>query len=310
MGKMRISVVVPLYNEERVVVKLHTILRETMDALGAEYEIIFVDDGSRDGTFKVMSNLSPLTAIRLKSNFGQTQALAAGIKLAKNNAIVLMDGDLENDPRDIPKLLQTLDEGYDIVSGWRRDRWKDRMFSRRFPSTFANLLISFVSGVKLHDHGCTLKAYRREVLDKIHFTGDMHRMIAAYAAREGARITEIPVRFEPREYGKSHYGFSRTFKVLLDILAFHFFYKYAQKPIHFFGGVGFLSFFVSFITFCIMLYLKYFRNTTFIQTPLPVLTALFAIIGFQFILMGLLAEIFVRERNADVDCIAEVRERK
>ena len=289
-----VSVVVPFYNEQETITEIHQRLKEALLALPYSWEFIFVDDGSCDRTFAIIKTLKPVIAIRLRKNFGQTQALAAGIAHAHGEIIVTMDGDLENDPADIPLLLTKLEEGYDIVSGWRKERWKNKWVTRRFPSALANLLISWVSGIRLSDHGCTLKAYRRWVLDSISLAGEMHRMIAAYAAREGARVLEIPIRFEPRRFGKSNYGLSRTFKVLLDILALHFFHKYAKRPIHFFGGIGFFSFFISAITFFVMMYYKYFGGKTFIETPLPVLTTLFVIIGFQFILMGLLAEIVVR----------------
>lgn len=301
-----LSIVVPFYNEEGNVEELHRRLVKALSPLPSPPELIFVDDGSRDRTFQIIKTLAPVIAIRLKKNLGQTQALAVGIARAKGEIIVTMDGDLENDPADIPFLLAKLGEGYEIVSGWRKKRWKNKWLTRRFPSAIANHLISWISGVYLHDHGCTLKAYRRSILDSLNLTGEMHRMIAAYAARGGAKLIEIPVRFEPRRFGTSKYGLSRTFKVLLDILAFHFFHKYAKRPIHFFGGVGFVSLFLGSGAFFWMLLLKYAEHVSFIQTPLPVLSALFLIIGFQFILMGLLAEIFVRTSPArEEDMVAE-----
>ena len=294
-----ISIVVPFYNERDSVEKLFYRLREVCARMSEEHEFIFVDDGSHDGTIDRMKKLSPLRIIRLARNYGQTQALGVGIRHARGDIIITLDGDLENDPADIPLLLQKLHEGYDVVSGWRKNRWNDKLFSRRIPSSIANTLISVVSGVQLHDHGCALKAYRRFVLERVRLTGEMHRMIAAYAAREGARVAEVHVHFHPRVHGASKYGLSRTFRVLLDILAFHFFYKYAHRPIHFFGGAGFLSFFIGFLAFLGMLYFKYFLGTSFIQTPLPVVVALCVIIGFQFILMGLLAEIVARNVSVD-----------
>jgi len=303
-----LSVVAPFYNEKGTIATLHRQLILVFRAIGRPFEIIFVDDGSDDGSYEVIKTLKPVIAVRLRRNFGQTRALAAGIKRSRGNIIILLDGDLENDPADIPKLLQKLDEGFDVVSGWRKDRWKDKFFTRRLPSTIANRLISFTSGVHLHDHGCMLKVYRRDVLDALNLTGDMHRMIAAYAARNGARTTELQVRFEPRKFGKSKYGLSRTFTVLLDILAFHFFYKYSRRPIHFFGGAGFVSFFFGAAAFLYMLFLKYVAGVSFIQTPLPMLSALLIMIGFQFVLMGLLAEIFVRTHGKEEETVAEVME--
>ncbi|MSR76562.1 MAG: glycosyltransferase [Candidatus Ryanbacteria bacterium] len=302
---MKISIIVPFYNEEQSVRELHERLLGVMQSSQYVFEIIFVDDGSKDGTFTQIKKCSPVIALRLRHNYGQTQALAAGIREAQGDLIITLDGDLENDPADIPALLAKLEEGYDVVSGWRKDRWHDSFFTRRLPSALANRCISVVTGVSLHDHGCTLKAYRRRALEHMTFSGDMHRMIAAYAAREGARLAEIPVHFTPRKHGKSHYGLSRTFKVLLDIFAFHFFYRYARRPIHFFGGAGFASLFVGCILFFSMLYLKYHWGTSFIKTPLPVLIALFVIIGFQFILMGLLAEIITRTARPETDIVQE-----
>lgn len=301
-----LSIIAPFYNERGTVALLHKELMKVLGPMGRPFEIIFVDDGSQDGSYEIMKTLKLVTAIRLRRNFGQTRALAAGIRRSSGNIIVLLDGDLENDPADIPKLLKKLEEGFDVVSGWRKDRWKDKFFSRRLPSTVANWLISFMSGVRLHDHGCMLKVYRRDVLDALNLTGDMHRMIAAYAARNGARTTELPVRFEPRKFGKSKYGVSRTFTVLLDILAFHFFYNYARRPIHFFGGAGFVALFLGGAAFMYMLFLKYMHAVSFIQTPLPVLSALLVILGCQFVLMGLLAEIFVRTNGREEETIREV----
>ena len=301
MDKPFISVIVPLFNEAESVGELSGVLLQTLASLGKSFEIILVDDGSTDGTWRELSKLQGVRAIRLRRNFGQTAALSVGIKEAQGDVIITMDGDLENDPADIPKLLQKLEEGYDIVSGWRRDRWQDKLFSRRLPSAAANWLISFVTGVTLHDHGCTLKAYRSDLLKHTQLTGDMHRMIAAYAARAGARIAEIPVGFRPRRHGVSKYGFSRTFKVLLDILAFHFFYKYARRPMHFFGAIGFLSFFLSFIVAVFTFYLRIVENIHFIRTPLPILVAIFVVVGFQFILMGLLAEIISRMAPSHIE---------
>jgi glycosyltransferase involved in cell wall biosynthesis len=289
-----LSVIVPFLNEEATVKELHVRLYSVLKSLDVPSEIIFVDDGSRDATFERMKSLTPLIAVRLYKNYGQTAALAAGIHESKGNIIVTLDGDLENNPADIPLLIAKLEEGYDVVSGWRRDRWRNHMFTRRIPSEFANKLISFATGVYLHDHGCPFRAYRKEILERINFLGDTHRMLTAHAAREGARVIEVPISFEPRKYGESKYGLSRTFKVLLDVVAFRFFYNYSRRPMHFFGAAGFISFFLGVVSFLLMLWFKYFDEKTFIQTPLPVIVALFIILGFQFILMGLLAEMMVR----------------
>lgn len=295
-----ISIVIPIYNEAPSLSNLHNRLKNVLAKLQRPFEIILVDDGSTDETNTIVQSLSTITCLQLKRNFGQTIALAAGICEAKGSIIVTLDGDLENDPEDIPKLLAKLDEGFDIVSGWRRGRWSDQPFTRRFPSFLANKLISCLTGTKLHDHGCTLKAYRKSILERLSFSGDMHRMLAAYAAQLGAKVAEIPVNFTKRRYGKSHYGPSRIIKVLLDVMAFYFFRKYHNRPMHFFGIAGMWAFTLGCIAFFLMFYLKYFRQTSFIATPLPILTALFIIIGFQFILFGLLAEMnyrLLREQN-------------
>ena len=292
----KISVVVPLYNEEKSAALLHKEVLSALKNLGLPFEIIFVDDGSKDNTFEEIKKLSPLIAIRLSRNYGQTPALAAGLEKATGDIIITLDGDLENDPADIPKLLKKLDEGYDVVSGWRRERWRGQLFSRRLPSLAANWLISFLTGAKLHDHGCTLKVYRRQALDNLKLSGEMHRMLAAYAKLfNGAKITELPVNHRPRRFGYSKYGPLRSFKVILDLLAINFFYRYSNRPMHFFGGLGFFSFFLGILSFMGMIYFKYALQITFIETPLPTLIALFAIIGVQFILMGLLAELLLKQ---------------
>ena len=289
-----ISVVIPLYNEAGSVRELHERLLVTLRPLGRPFQLVFVDDGSRDDTFELARRLAPLTLLRLRRNYGQTAALAAGIREAVGEVIVTMDGDLENDPADIPKLLAVLGKGHDIVSGWRQGRWGDQPFSRRLPSAIANRFISWVSGVKLHDHGCQLKAYRRHLLAAVNFSGGMHRMTAAYAARDGARVAEVPVRFERRRHGVSKYGISRVFWVLLDVLAFHFFHRFSNRPMHFFGAMGFLMAFLSGLSFLAMLVLRFSLRISFIKTPLPILAVFFAIVAVQFILMGLLAEMFHR----------------
>ena len=293
-----ISVIVPFFNEVENIKELHSKLTAVLKNLNMPSEIIFVDDGSRDGSFEVMKNLSPLIALRLRKNYGQSAALDAGIKKSCGEIVITMDGDLENDPEDIPLLLNKLEEGYDVVSGWRKNRWLKQKFSRRIPSLAANRLISLISRVNLHDHGCTLKAYRREILNHLRLQGERHRLITAYAAIMGANIAEMPVKYSPRKYGSSKYGPLRIFKVLLDVFALMFFNKYADRPMHFFGGMGFASFLLSIIAFLGMLYFKFFLKISFIQTPLPTLVVLFAIIGFQFVLMGLLAEIFIQKNNS------------
>jgi len=295
----KISIVAPLFNEAESVAFLHQELSLALKSFSCPFEIILVDDGSKDSTFEEIKKLPSVIGIRFSRNYGQTLALAAGIKRATGDVIVTIDGDLENDAQDIPKLIEKLNEGYDVVSGWRMGRWKGSFFSRRLPSLIANRIISLVTGTNLHDHGCTLKAYRPEVLRNLKLSGEMHRMIAAYASLlNGARVTEIPVNYRPRRFGESKYGPFRIFRVLLDLIALYFFYRYANRPMHFFGGAGFISFFLSIIFFVIMIYFKYVLHITFIETPLPTLIAIFAIVGIQFILMGLLAELLLKQSSS------------
>ncbi|MEK7576118.1 MAG: glycosyltransferase family 2 protein [Patescibacteria group bacterium] len=307
MERPEISVVVPLFNEERTVETLYERLNTVLIKLGKSFEIIFVDDSSTDGTRKALSKLSARN-IFLRRNYGQFIAMVTGIRQAKGRVVITMDGDLENDPEDIPAFLVKLTEGFDVVSGWRRDRWKGQPFTRRIPSHTASAFISYVTGVKLHDYGCNMKAYRREILDRMHFAVYMQRMIAAYAAREGARVAEIPVRFEPRKFGKSNYGLLRTFKVFLDALTFHFFYNYSRRPMHFFGGVGFWSFFLAGVAALWALCLKIFQNVSLIRTPLPLVFVFLTIVGLLFILMGLLAEFIGRHAPLDVEFYEEGKE--
>src|SRR3989344_7206278 len=219
----KISLVVPVYNESKNIGPLHKELVSTLRGLGVSFEIIFVDDGSLDGTDIELKKLFPAKLILLEKNVGQTGAFAAGIREAKGEWLVTIDGDQENDPKDIPQLLLKAQEGFDVISGGRKNRWSSQMFTRRLPSTMANKLISWVTKVNLHDHGCSLKVYRRSLLNDLHFHGDLHRMLAAYIVRtRGAKIAELPVNYRPRQFGESKYGLSRTFKVILDIITFYF----------------------------------------------------------------------------------------
>lgn len=291
-----LSLIIPVYNEERSLPLLFDRLRSAL--AGQEHEVIFVNDGSRDGSFAVLraecQREPRFKAIDFRRNFGQTAAINAGIQHAKGDIIVLMDSDLENDPADIPKLLAKLDEGYDVVSGWRRDRWQGQFLTRKLPSLLANKLISSIGGVPLHDYGCTLKAYRRDVIHGVPLYGQMHRFIPVYCSWQGGRVGELPVNYQPRQFGKSNYGLFRTYKVMLDLLLIKFLDKYMTKPIHFFGGAGFLSFLTAFIAGAVMLYYKITGQKDFVQTPLPVITAMFFIMGVIMILMGVLAELVVR----------------
>lgn len=298
MSDYFVSLVIPIYNEKENLEELCQKIKKTAEGFSHTYEVIFVNDGSTDGSLNVLRKLSDnnpnFKIIDFRKNFGQTAALAAGIDNAKGEIIIPMDADLENDPADIPKLISKINEGYDVVSGWRRNRWKNKFFTRRLTSLTANWLISYVTKVRLHDYGCTLKAYRREIIKEVGLYGEMHRFIPALASWQGARVTEIEVNYQPRIHGKSNYGLNRTFKVLLDLATIKFLSGYSTKPIHFFGAAGFISIFIGFLAGCLAIYYKLTQQKDFISTPLPVLTALFLIVGVLFILIGLLAEMLMR----------------
>jgi glycosyltransferase involved in cell wall biosynthesis len=251
-------------------------------------------DGSRDRLREIASRDSRVKVIQLRRNYGQTAAMAAGFDFAKGDVVVPMDADLQNDPEDIPQLLSILAEGYDVVSGWRKERWQDKRISRKLPSLLANILISRVTGTTLHDYGCTLKAYRRTVLNDVKLYGEMHRYIPAFAAWQGARVTEVPVRYHKRRFGKTKYGMSRIFRVMLDLVTVKFLIGYSTKPMHFFGRFGVWSLIVSALAGGMAIHWKIFYNTSLISTPLPLFAALFFIVGVQLILMGLVAEMMTR----------------
>jgi glycosyltransferase involved in cell wall biosynthesis len=293
---MTLSVVIPLYNEEENVQILHERLKKTLDPLEKEYEILFVDDGSTDGTLPILEEIQAkdkrVIVLSLRRNFGQTAAFAAGFDFARGDVIVTMDGDLQNDPADIPKLLELIKYN-DLVSGWRKKR-KDPFFRRRFPSMVANWLISNVTGVKLHDYGCSLKAYRRDVIKNLKLYGEMHRFIPAVASWYGVRVAEIETVHQPRLKGRSKYGISRTIKVVLDLITVKFLQSFSTKPIQFFGPIGIMS---GFLGFLISLYLsidKLFFGRDIGGRPLLLLGALLIIVGIQLIGMGLLGEMLVR----------------
>jgi glycosyltransferase involved in cell wall biosynthesis len=297
MAQPQISVVIPLFNEEENVTALLDELVGELKKLSRTYEVICVDDGSRDKTFARLSDYAARTpelrVIRLRLNFGQTAAMSAGIEAARGEVIVPMDGDLQNDPADIGPLLQQLDSGFDVVSGWRRNR-KDKEFGRKLPSRVANRLISTISGVRLHDYGCSLKAYRRDVLRDVKLYGEMHRFIPIYASWQGAKVTEMVVNHRARHAGKSKYGFSRTFKVILDLMVVKFLASYATKPIYVFGGFGLISWLAAILAFGGAVYYKLTGQKDFVETPLPLLGVMFTLVGTLSLLMGLLAELMVR----------------
>lgn len=296
---VEISAVIPVYNEVENVNILAQALVDSLSDLGRAFEIIFVDDGSRDGTHDVLRALSERDAriktVRFRRNFGQTAALAAGFKYASGEIIVTMDGDLQNDPKDIGKVVSKLEEGYDVVSGWRKDR-KDSFVKRTLPSRIANKLISSVSGVYLHDYGCSLKAYRSEIAKALPLYGEMHRFIPALASIEGARIAEIPVSHHPRRFGKSKYNLTRTFRVVLDLLTVVFLRRFVTRPLHIFGGFGLASFLLGFLICAYLAVDKVFFGNPIplVDRPLLDLGVLFIVTGVQLLSTGIIAEMLIR----------------
>jgi glycosyltransferase involved in cell wall biosynthesis len=294
-----LSVVLPVYNEEENVLPVHQELSDVLDGLGLRYEIIYVDDGSRDGsrdriTALAESHPATVRAVLLRRNFGQTAAIQAGIDHANGAIITLMDADLQNDPHDIPLMLRQMEsDGYDLVSGWRQHR-QDRALSRKLPSFMANKLISTVTGVGLHDYGCTLKTYRREVLDHVRLYGEMHRFIPVLANAAGARIVERPVNHRARIHGKSKYGLWRTVKVVLDLMTVTFLTKYNTRPMYIFGGMGFLLTCLSAVSVLVMAVSGIFGGGLRWHSPWPVLAALFGVLAIQSILLGLMMEMLMR----------------
>ena len=291
---MDISLVIPIYNEAEGLPALYRAVTETLDRLPQSAEIVFADDGSKDGSAELLNEFAAadqrVRVLHLARNYGQTAALMAGIQNSTGDVVIPMDGDGQNDPADIPRLLDKLAEGFDVVSGWRQAR-QDRALTRRLPSVVANRLISAVLHVPLHDYGCTLKAYRREVVEDVRLYGEMHRFIPIYAAWEGARVTEIPVTHHARRFGQSKYGFGRVPRVMLDLLIMYFIDRAFDRPIQFFGklGLGFLG--LSALIFAWALVLKYGFGVSLVQTPLPLLAATVSLSGILFILLGVMAEV-------------------
>jgi dolichol-phosphate mannosyltransferase len=293
----KLSIISPIYNEEENIPLLVERLFAVLGAMGGEFEVIMVNDGSTDRSFAILraeaEKRPELKVIDLKRNMGQTAALMAGIDHSRGDILIAIDADLQNDPEDIPKLLEKLDEGFDVVSGWRQDR-KDAALRRNFVSRVANRLISWVSGVHLHDYGCTLKAYRRDVLEGVRLYGEMHRFIPIYATWSGAKVAELPVSHHPRMRGVSKYGLERIFKVILDIMVVKFLDRHFTKPIYVFGGFGLITMAISGLSAVYMLYLKFFEGVSMILTPLPMLVVMTFVTGVLSVLMGLLAEMLVR----------------
>lgn len=307
---MELSILIPVYNEVDNVAPLYDEIDAVLRPMESTYEILFVDDGSTDGTadrLKAIAASDPehVRVVRLKRNSGQTAALSAALDLARGQVLVPMDGDRQNDPADIPRLLAKLSEGFDVVSGWRKDR-KDKWLTRRVPSVIANRLISRLSGVAIHDFGCTLKAYRREVLDGVRLYGEMHRFIPIFAAWQGGRLAELTVNHRARTSGSTKYGLGRTFNVVLDLILIRFYQRYSQRPMHFFGRFGLIAMGLSVLAFVAMVYFKYlfpwpfpvdpslWPPKSFVETPLPILTVMFFLAGVLSILLGLMADLIMR----------------
>jgi len=293
----RISIVIPLYNEEESIPRLYDELVKAIANYGQPAEVIIIDDGSRDRSFALLSDIAAqdprFTIIRFRRNFGQTAGFAAGFAQARGDVVITMDADLQNDPMDIPLLMAKIDEGYDIVSGWRKDR-QDRFLDRRLPSMMANRLISNVTDVRLHDYGCSLKAYRRDVLQHVRLYGELHRFVPARASQAGGRVTEVPVNPRARQYGKSKYGISRTIRVMLDLINVWFLGAYSTRPIHVFGTLGFASAALGIVVGVYLSFLKIFLGQSIGNRPLLLLAVLLVVIGVQLVTMGLLGEMITR----------------
>ena len=293
----RISIVIPLYNEEDSIPRLYDELNKAIANYGQPAEVIIIDDGSRDRSFALLSEIAArdprFTIIRFRRNFGQTAGFAAGFAQARGDVVITMDADLQNDPMDIPLLMAKVDEGYDIVSGWRKDR-QDRFLDRRLPSILANRLISNVTDVRLHDYGCSLKAYRRDVLQHVRLYGELHRFVPALASQAGGSVAEVPVNHRARQYGKSKYGISRTIRVMLDLINVWFLGSYSTRPIHVFGTLGFASAALGILVGMYLSFIKIFLGESIGNRPLLLLAVLLVVIGVQLVTMGLLGEMITR----------------
>ncbi len=295
---MILTLIIPVYNEKDSLQLLYESVTQVLNPLGLTWEVIFVDDGSRDESLTVLrqiatNDMAHVRVVSFRRNFGQTAAIAAGIDYSIGDTIVLLDADLQNDPADIPNLLAKLDEGYDLVSGWRKIR-QDNTITRNLPSAVANWIISTATGVRLHDYGCTLKAYRRDALAGFRLYGEMHRFIPVFAHSIGSRIGEIPVRHHSRQFGKTNYGLERTLKVLLDLVTVIFLLNYTAKPIRLFGGTGLFLIMMSALILVILLIRRVFFLVSVLGSPFFQLSVMFFILGFQSVLMGMIAELLVR----------------
>ncbi len=294
---MKISVVIPVYNEEENLALLYDELTEVMKTLDRPYEILFVDDGSKDTSLSILQSMQEadpkVVVVQFRRNFGQTAAMSAGFDFSSGDVIITMDGDLQNDPRDIPKFLEKIEEGFDVVTGWRHER-KDKFLSRRLPSIIANKIISWTTGVALHDYGCTLKAFRKEVIKNIRLYGEMHRFIPAIASGMGISFTEIKVNHRARRFGTSKYGISRTIRVVLDLITVKFLLSYATRPIQIFGLLGVISGTAGFLLALVMTIQRQFFDVPLSDRPLLLLAIVLIFIGIQFVSIGLIGELQAR----------------
>jgi len=297
MAQTLLSVIVPVYNEEPNIRPLYEEIVSATNSLDLELEILFVDDGSTDHSLEVLQDLHGrdprVRVIQFRKNFGQSSAISAGFDLCRGDLVITMDGDLQNDPADIPQILNKLAEGYDIVNGWRKNR-RDKFLTRIVPSFLGNKLISFITKVKLHDYGCTLRGFRREVVKNLTLYGEMHRYIPAIASRMGIRSTEIPVHHRARKYGKSKYGLGRTFRVVLDLITIKYLLSYAHRPLQIFGGIGLLMLLAGFFSGIYLTVIKYIYRQPIAGRPLLFLTILMIFLGFQVITLGLIAEMLTK----------------
>lgn len=292
-----ISIVIPLFNEQENVDEAYNQVKDSMSKIGVPYEIIFVDDGSRDGTLSLLKGISSadksVKVVSFRKNFGQTAAMSAGFDYSSGKIIISMDGDLQNDPKDIPRLIGKIKEGSDVVSGWRKER-KDAFLTRRLPSIAANWFISMITGVHLHDYGCTMKAYKKEVVQNLELYGELHRFLPALANIYGVNVAEVVVQHHPRKRGKSKYGLSRILKVFLDLLTVKFLLSYSTKPIRLFGPLGLGALFLSIVSGSASIYMKIFDGLNLNRNPLFLLSVILFFMGIQLISLGLIAEMNVR----------------
>lgn len=296
MNKMFLSIIIPVYNEENNIEPLYEEIKTAVESKYECFEIIFINDGSTDKSHKKLVSLlkkdNRVKIINFRKNFGQSSAISAGFDYCKGDIIVTLDADLQNDPADIPLIVDKVIEGFDIVNGWRKKR-KDRLFTKRIPSFFGNKLISFITKVKLHDYGCTLRGFKREVVKNLKLYGEMHRYIPAIASRMGIKSIEVPVKHRKRKFGKSKYGFGRTLRVILDLISIKYLLSFSHRPLQIFGGMGIIMMGLGFISGLYLTYIRYFANKT-ANRPLLFLTVLLLFLGFQMITLGLIAEMLSR----------------